>query len=98
MTPIDLLRDDLLRLSERAPDATPAPAPPARSVELGPCRMCHERSATARCLNCDEPVCKEHHWVMLGLCKGCATPDELSAAREGANRPRPDLGIKWIED
>lgn len=104
MAAIDLLRDDLLRIQESAepeptdrrlaePLAVPGPA-----ESLGTCGLCGARPAVRRCLNCETPACKDDYWVMMGLCKRCATPAELQAARDGSLRPRPDLGIKWVED
>lgn len=102
--PVDLLRDGLLRLEHEAPppsveaqdpDAEP---PPTRRPPEGACALCGERPAAERCVHCERAVCADEYWVMFGLCRECLTEDEMRRAHEERRRPRPDLGIKWIED
>ena len=85
------------RLTTVEADAPPAEAQPA-TTDLSPCAICDARSAIQRCIQCERPVCRDDVWTMLGLCKQCATEDEVRKVREGSKRPRPDLGIKWIQD
>ncbi|MBI2077822.1 MAG: hypothetical protein HYT80_05550 [Euryarchaeota archaeon] len=99
--PVDLLQDELVRfVTPATPTMTAAEAaarpdaPPAGAR----CARCNERPATKRCFQCERWVCKDDIWTMLGLCKDCATTADNRAAREGASRARPDLGIKWIEE
>ncbi len=99
--PVDLLRDGLVQARAPAAPSEPAAEPklePATATPLGTCDVCGERPATARCLNCEEPVCAADLWIMFGLCRRCLTEDEVRAARERKASARPDLGIKWIED
>ena len=101
---VDLLGDDLVHVQRVQPPtetslrdavaATPEAAPSANGL----CELCTEKGAAERCLHCARGVCREHFWIMLGLCKSCATEDEVKVAREGTNRPRPDLDIKWVEE
>lgn len=100
---VDLLGDDLVRVErETTPvdvslhDATTPAVPTERPRGL--CGLCNAKDAQERCLHCERDVCREHYWIMLGLCKSCATEDELRAARAGEHRPRPDLDIKWVDD
>lgn len=113
VVPVDLLRDGLLRLQndrqEPVRDALQEWAEDAdeRGVELaspvdapaaaGSCALCDAREATSICVHCGKAVCGNDHWVMFGLCRACLTPDELREARERP-APKPDLGIKWVED
>jgi hypothetical protein len=102
---VDLLGDDLVRVERaQAPvdvslhDAlNPAVTTPTRPTR-GACNICREKEAAERCLHCEQVVCREHFWIMLGLCKSCATEEELEKSREGPTRPPPDLDIKWVED
>ena len=108
---VDLLRDGLLRPSRDNPaesedsfgglgqaDVSLTPPHPAPPRAEGPCRICGTRAAERLCVRCERPVCPQDHWVMFGLCKECLTAKEMQEAREPRLRPRPDLGIKWIED
>lgn len=92
---VDLLRDGLLRAPEPEPGAAPAPEAPATLD--APCSFCTER-AVSRCVQCERPACAAHRWIMYGLCRACLTTEELHEAREAQAPPRPDLGIKWIQD
>lgn len=111
---IDLLRDGLVRVGREAPETDDSdlerwalranlegetkPLPePSRKPE-GPCRICQERNATAECHQCSREVCTNHLWAMLGLCHACLPEDQLRKARAPTLRPRPDLGIKWVEE
>jgi hypothetical protein len=107
---VDLLQDGLLRFhatSQPDPtseletyralaDATKQPEP--ATAPQCTCALCKTRPATQRCLHCDKSVCRDDWWTMIGLCNECATEDEVAAAREGRDRKRPDLGIKWVEE
>lgn len=97
---VDLLRDGLLRASGRespsGADATPAPVTPA-VPEPGSCELCGAPAA-ASCVHCERRVCLADHWTMFGLCRSCLTPEEVERARAARLRPRPDLGIKWVEE
>ena len=92
---VDLLRDGLLRAPE--PEAVATAAPPAQTPLELPCAFCDER-AVSRCVQCERPACAAHRWVMYGLCRACLTTEELHEGRAAKDPPRPDLGIKWIQD
>lgn len=101
---VDLLGDDLVHVQRVQPpadvslhDAVPSTREPSTPTK-GLCALCSEKDAVERCLHCQRSVCREHFWIMLGLCKSCATEEELEVARQGTNRPRPDLDIKWVEE
>ncbi len=101
---VDLLGDDLVHVQRiQAPadvslqDAVTTTAGPNMPPK-GPCSICVTKDAAEKCLHCNQAVCREHFWIMLGLCKSCATEEELQSAREGTHRPRPDLDIKWVEE
>lgn len=101
---VDLLGDGLVRVEREEPIHDPslgeataqhaAPDPPP----TGPCELCRESPAAARCVHCRRAACRDHFWIMLGLCHGCATEEEMRQAREGGLRKRPRLDIKWIEE
>jgi hypothetical protein len=111
---VDLLDDGLIRfpdaavgadnraLDEWARDSVAAghELPQTRKVQRahGPCALCKERPAHHRCVHCERGACKEDYWIMLGLCRDCVTEAEVAAAKEPRSRPRPDLGIKWVEE
>jgi hypothetical protein len=100
---VDLLGDGLVQVENAEAPKEPGAIEPTTQANLparnlGPCSVCQEKPGQERCVHCEKPACREHYWVMLGLCKVCATEDEMKAAREGAHRKRPDLEIKWIED
>jgi ribosomal protein S14 len=113
VSPVDLLRDGLLRprheaaqpvrdglqewmeeADERGQDV-PSPVPPVRAE--GPCAVCGQREATTVCHQCGQGVCGGDQWLMFGLCRACLTPEEMERART-KGRPRPDLGIKWVDE
>lgn len=107
---VDILQDDLIRFATPTPDDPDAElaefeglrdavpkveeTPPPVS---GPCHVCNERAAVERCRHCGLGACRHDFWTMFGLCKKCATEEEVRKAREGADRKLPELGIKWIE-
>ena len=96
--PVDLLQD-VMRFDVPVPpaeDAGPAPTP-TKAPSGETCARCKDRPGTQRCYQCERWVCRDDHWIMLGLCKDCATPGDNQAARETSRAP-PDLGIKWIEE
>jgi ribosomal protein S14 len=95
---VDLLRDDILRVREADPLEAPPPSPMPEVAIQGRCALCGQHEATAACVHCGARVCGGDHWVMFGLCRACLTEDEMRAARAPKARPRPDLGIKWIEE
>lgn len=113
MTRVDLLRDGLLRpRTEAAPPirdelqewmeeaderGLEVPAALEAAAPQGRCGVCGERDAVALCHQCGQGVCAGDQWVMFGLCRACLTPEEVERART-RGRPRPDLGIKWVED
>lgn len=97
--PVDLLQDGLVRFEPPGTQSTTSDAPPSQATPVGmPCTRCHERPAAHRCYQCERWVCKDDHWIMLGLCKDCATTADNRSARDPAARAPPDLGIKWIAD
>ncbi len=75
------------------------------------CKICREavmasedlgavpRKARYACYACGAFVCSGHHWVMLGVCRGCASAEDVHALREtrSSQRFKELLGIKWIE-
>jgi len=101
---VDLLGDDLVHVQHVQPpvdislhDAVAPTAEPTQHVK-GLCSICTTKAAAEKCLHCNRVVCREHFWIMLGLCKGCATEEERQRALEGPPRKSFDLDIKWIED
>lgn len=104
---VDFLRDGLLEVSKESSaqdsDAT-SPSAPTQGSEIspdlsrGPCRLCNERPALEECLQCHQAVCLEDLWVMLRLCRGCLSEEQMREAQALSKRPRPDLDIKWVED
>lgn len=111
---VDLLRDGLLRVGEAPPEedgeelerwaerARALGAEPHSSDRnppaSGPCVVCVDKPGSVRCLQCQRVVCAAHSWVMLGLCKACLPEERMKQARAPRLAPRPDLGIKWVED
>lgn len=70
--------DALLRLvadAGRAP-ATPAEAGPA--VATGMCPICKVRRGRQQCNSCHRTVCPADIWTMFGLCKTCATAQDVA--------------------
>ena len=41
------------------------------------CHLCG-RPHRMTCKSCDRPACGQHSWVMLGVCRDCATEDRVS--------------------
>ena len=42
----------------------------------GACHVC-QRPARGACGSCGRPACSSHSWVMLGVCRACATEDRM---------------------
>lgn len=113
MSHVDLLRDGLVRPRNDAPsivqddllewaqidnrDGAEPRVKPAAMPTSGLCAVCAQRDASVTCHQCGRGVCAGDVWVMFGLCRECLTPDEVQTART-RGRPRPELGIKWIDD
>jgi hypothetical protein len=113
MGDVDLLRDGLIAFAEdEAPDSNAdldawveeavaagkeIPEPKTSRAASGPCRLCRERAAVLVCVQCQRDVCREDSWPMMGLCRECAPPEAVEEIRNAA-KPRPELGIKWVED
>lgn len=112
--PVDLLRDELIRVrrAEPAEDvsdlarwaaealAAGRPVEPPRSTRApqGPCAVCHEKPAGWVCLNCDRDVCAADAWYMLGLCRECLAPQDVERARQARAARRPALDVQWVGD
>lgn len=69
--------------------ATPAPAP---STTTGLCPLCNVRPARQRCNSCNRMVCPADVWTMLGLCKSCASAEDVAHW----HRPAAPEADNWL--
>lgn len=75
-------------LAAWARDQGSAPEPEAPDH----CHRC-QRPPRLRCNSCDRPTCAAHSWVMLGVCRDCATEDRMSRWHGSTVSDR-----NWLED
>lgn len=64
----------------------PGPAP-------GTCALCQQRPAKDACTSCGRPACAADLWVMLRLCRACASDADVARGQRGA---RPE-GSNWLQ-
>lgn len=74
-------------------DVGPAP-PPAEPLSPGVCPLCRARPARQPCRACGQAVCADDLWVMLGLCRSCASDRDVARWH---GRGRVD-GRNWLEE
>lgn len=67
-----------------------APAPKVDNPDG--CYLC-ERGTKMTCQSCNRGVCAAHSWVMLGVCKQCATEERVKSW----NKNRTASGDNWLE-
>ncbi len=103
--PLGDLAADLPASPEAFIAATPVVAVP-RDARCGICReeMADDIVATPRraryvCLACHGFVCSGHQWIMLGVCRACASDADVRALQGGGGSQsfKELLGIKWVE-
>lgn len=58
----------------------------------GGCHIC-QRDARGTCGSCERPVCSSHSWIMLGVCRECATEDRMASW----NKER-STGKNWLDE
>lgn len=75
-------------LAAWARERTPAGAAP----EPDRCHRC-TRPPRLRCNSCGKPTCAAHSWVMLGVCRDCATEDRMKRWHGSRVSER-----NWLED
>ncbi|MGB1587013.1 MAG: hypothetical protein ACPHID_08240 [Thermoplasmatota archaeon] len=61
--------------------------------EDGSCYAC-TRDEKLRCRSCQRPACASHSWVMLGVCRECATDERMSRF----HKPRETSEQNWLEE
>ena len=69
---------------------------PLRADPAGPaglCGVCLTRAARDRCTSCGQPACAADLWIMLRLCRRCASDGDVERGQRGA---RPE-GRNWLE-
>lgn len=66
----------------------------AKGIQRAPDNACHlcGQPPRLRCQSCDKPACGKDSWVMLGLCRTCATEDRMKLWHE-RNRA---VGDDWL--
>ncbi len=69
-----------------SPSASPASAP-------GLCAVCGTRPAKDKCTSCGRPACAADLWIMLRLCRACASDGDVERGQRGA---KPEAG-NWLE-
>lgn len=57
----------------------------------GTCHAC-ERTGRMRCKACERTACAGHSWIMLGVCRDCATEDRVKRWNK-----RPEASDNWLE-
>lgn len=57
------------------------------------CALCKARPPRDLCVQCGRPACAADLWIMLRLCRTCATDDDVERGQRGA---RPSQR-NWLE-
>lgn len=79
-------------LAASGPAATggaPVPGGPADGL----CQLCATRPARGSCAMCGRHACAADLWVMLRLCRDCASDDAVARGQRGA---KPEA-TNWLE-
>ena len=63
----------------------------------GKCRICKQKDAKFICLKCNQSVCSDCYFKIIGVCKQCI-PESIVEKWKGKN---PDwekiLGVQWVD-
>ena len=68
-------------------------APGPVSGPTSTCALCGTRAAKGTCTSCGRPACAADLWVMLRLCRACASDADVARGQRGA---RPE-GTNWLD-
>ncbi len=60
---------------------------------LGRCHVC-DHPPRMTCRSCHKQACGSHSWVMLGVCRACATEDRVARW----NKEKQASDKNWLED
>lgn len=71
------------------PNQTDASAAPGNGL----CQLCGTRPQRGQCAMCHRHACAADLWVMLRLCRDCASDDAVARGQRGA---QPEAG-NWLE-
>lgn len=82
-------RDDHTPASNQALQEWAKPAP----QHDGTCHLC-KSPARLRCRQCNKGACGKDSWVMLGLCRTCATEERMRLAHDHQRT----VGDDWLKD
>ncbi len=58
------------------------------------CGMCGQRRPQYQCVQCKRPTCAADYWVMLALCRDCASEERVRRFRTGTGRAE---GQNWLD-
>ena len=68
-----------------------------KRVPEGKCRICGKKDAKFICLKCDQSVCSDCYFKIIGICKHCI-PESIVEKWNGRD---PDwekiLGVQWLD-
>ena len=95
--PAAVLAEERRRREAFSPRPGDGPAPAALHTDpttaSGLCGVCGSRAARDRCTSCGRPACAADLWIMLRLCRACASDGDVARGQRGA---RPE-GRNWLE-
>lgn len=73
-----------------APLPPPAAPPPADGTR---CALCNARPPRDTCVQCGRPACAADLWIMLRLCRTCASDEDVERGQRGARPAQRN----WLE-
>ena len=87
---------DWIKETRELPTENKRPIDENRKPE-GKCRICGQKDANFICLKCDQSVCSDCYFKIIGVCKQCI-PESIVEKWKGKN---PDwekiLGVQWVD-
>ena len=87
---------DWIKETRQPPIEDKSPSESERKPE-GKCWICKQKDAKFICLKCDQSVCSDCYFKIIGICKQCI-PESIVEKWKGKN---PDwekiLGVKWVD-
>lgn len=75
------------------PSSTSPPGAGTTPLAQGLCQLCTTRPARGSCAMCGRSACAADLWVMLRLCRDCASDDAVARGQRGA---KPE-DRNWLE-
>lgn len=92
--PAAVLAEERQRRHAANPQPMAVPeAPTPEPVAAGICALCKTRPSRGHCVQCGRAACAADLWVMLRLCRTCASDDDVERGQRG----RREGARNWAE-